>query len=187
MTTEAKLLTAEEFMLLPEPLEGGKMELVRGEVVTMAPVGGEHGSVASELVGKLRLFCREHDLGQAAVEVGYRLQREPDLVRAPDVSFLEAARLEEGRFPRSFVDGPPTLAVEVVSPGDRDVDLSTKVEEYLAAGARRVWLVRPGLRTITVHRPNGDAHTYRAGDTLSSDDAGFDVEGFALRVDEVFA
>jgi Uma2 family endonuclease len=43
MTTEAKLLTADEFMLLPEPQEGGKMELVYGEVVCMAPVDGEHG------------------------------------------------------------------------------------------------------------------------------------------------
>lgn len=61
------------------------------------------------------------------------------------------------------------------------------MNEYLAAGTRRVWLVRPRLRTVTVHRPNGDAHTYQLGDTLTSDDAGFDVAGFALPLSDIFA
>lgn len=187
MTIDTRLLTAEEFMLLPEPRDGGKMELVRGEVVTMSPVGGEHGGIAAEIASKLRRFCREHGLGDSGVEVGYRLRRSPDHVLAPDVSFTTASRLPGGRFPPSFVDGPPTLAVEVISPSDRDVDIAAKVEDYLAAGAERVWVVRPEQQTITVHRPGGDAHTYRSGATLTSDDAAFDVEGFELRIDDVFA
>jgi hypothetical protein len=37
-----------------------------------------------------------------------------------------------------------------------------------------------------VHRPNGDAHTYRAGDTLTSDNAALPIEGFALPVERIF-
>ncbi len=187
MATPTKLLTAEEFICLPEPPEGGKMELVHGEIVTMAPVGGEHGDVAGEIRDHLSRFARDHGVGRAGVEVGYLLKRKPDLVRAPDVSFTHASRLKDGRFPDTYVEGPPTLAVEVVSPNDHDDDVATKVEEYLAAGTERVWVVRPKVRTITVHRPDGNAHTYRSGDTLGSDDAGFSVEGFELLADDVFA
>ena len=174
-------------MLLPEPPEGGKMELVRGEVVCMAPVGGEHGKRALRLGARILAFAGEHQLGEAGAEIGYRLRKDPDVVRAPDVSFLAASRLKDGRFPQGYVDGPPTLAVEVVSPGDRDGDVSTKVEDYLAAGTARVWVVRPEQRTITVYRSNGDAHIFREGETLGSDDAAFEVDGFALDVRDVFA
>lgn len=186
MTTDAKLLTAEEFMQLSSPPDGGKMELVRGQVVTMAPVGGEHGGIAAELVLRLRQFSCEHGLGRTGVEIGYRLRRDPDLVRAPDVSFIAYDRLPGGALPEGFVDGPPSLAIEVVSPWDRDTDISVTIEDYLAAGTPRAWVVRPRTRTVTVHRPGGEAHTYHREDTLTSDDAGFEAEGFSLPVGDLF-
>jgi Uma2 family endonuclease len=186
MTTAEKLLTADEFYDLPTPPGCGKMELWDGEVVTMAPVGGEHGDVAGALVSALRAFATKAGLGRAGVEVGYRLRQDPDVVLAPDISFTEGARLERGRFPRSYVEGPPTLAVEVVSPSDTDNEVARKVAAYLEAGAERVWVVRPAQKSVTVHWPGGDAHTYGAGEMLGSREAGFTVEGFALAVDEVF-
>ena len=85
-----------------------------------------------------------------------------------------------------YIAGAPTLAVEVVSPNDRDVDVAEKVAEYLAAGGERVWVVRPKQHTVTVHRPNGDAHTYGVADALGSDDAGFSVAGFSVSVADLF-
>jgi Uma2 family endonuclease len=145
------------------------------------------GGVALSIGNKLGEFCEARGLGRAGVEIGFLLKRDPDLLRAPDVSFLVASRLEGGRFPRGYVDGPPSLAVEVVSPGESDAEVSAKVEEYLGIGTPRVWVVRPELKTITVHRPGGDAHTYRSGETLTSDDAGFDADGFELALETVFA
>lgn len=187
MTTETKLLTAEEFMLLPEPPGSGKMELVYGEVRTMAPVGGEHGATALDIGAELRDFAREHQLGIVGVEIGFRLQSNPDLVLAPDVSFVNSTHLPGGRFDASFVEGPPTLAVEVVSPGDSATAIASKVANYLRHGTERVWVVHPGLHSVTVHRPSGDSHTYGENDTLTSGDAGFALEGFALKVAEIFA
>ncbi len=184
MTTAQKLLTAEEFFALPDPPEGGKMELVQGEVITMAPVSIEHGEAANDIGSFLRSFVRAHKLGKVSVETGYRLARNPDNVRAPDVSFLETARLPKSG--RGFIDGPPTLAVEVISPDDRDSEITEKLAEYLAAGAQRVWIVRPQNKSVMVCLPGGDAHIYTAGDTLTSDDAGFAVPGFELPLAELF-
>ncbi|MEX0784972.1 MAG: Uma2 family endonuclease [Dehalococcoidia bacterium] len=181
-----KTLTAEEFYQLPDPPEGGKMELVCGRVVTHMPVGGEHGSIALSVGSDLRSFVREHGLGLAGVEVGFRLFEVPDTVRAPDAHFVRADRLFDGRMPKSFYPGYPDLAIEVVSPDDRDTEIQEKVDDYLLGGTPRVWVVRPERQSVTVHTPDGVARTLRGDDTLTSADAGFDVEGFALPVARIF-
>lgn len=91
------------------------MELVYGRVVTMAPVGELHGDHAGNIYAGLREFVRRHRLGVIGVEIGFRLARDPDLVRAPDVSYTAAGILDPSRDRARFVEGPPTLAVEVVS------------------------------------------------------------------------
>ncbi len=182
-----RLITAPEFALLPDPPEGGKVELVRGRVVAMPPVGPEHGERAGLLVSMLTYFTRENDLGKLRVETGYWLALDPDLLRGPDVSFVSKQRLAGEELYHGGVRQVPDLAVEVVSPSDRDVDVQEKVDDYRAAGVQRVWVVRPALKTVTVHRPGGDAHTYGGDNALSSDDAGFDVTGFRLALAELFA
>lgn len=181
-------MTADEFFVLPDPPEGGKMELVCGRVVTMSPVGIEHGEIASSISDALRHFVRPRRLGRVGVEIGFRIRRNPDVVRAPDVSFLSTARrpaAPEAR--RRYFDGHPDLAVEVVSPDDTAEELAQKTAEYLAAGTPRIWVVQPVTRSVTVYYPGGDSHTFSENDTLSSHHAGFPEEGFALPVSEIFA
>jgi len=181
-------MTADEFFALSEPIEGGKMELVCGRVVTMSPVGVEHGEVVANLCDPLRRFTRERRLGAVLIETGFRLRRNPDLVRAPDLSFVVAGRMPAARADRlRYFDGHPDLAIEVLSPDDRESEIAQKIDDYLAAGAERVWIVRPRNRTVTVHRPGGDSHTYSGNDTLSSSDAAFSEPGFALPLPEIFA
>lgn len=189
MSTQAtaKLVTVDEFDCLPEPIKGGKMELVDGKVVTMAPVAFEHGYLQSEIAATLRDFVRQQRLGRVLVETGFVLRAAPALVRAPDVSFVPREHVpNRQRRLRGSVQIPPALAVEVTSPSDTDAEVHAKVEEYLAAGVARVWVVRPEDGTVTVHRESHDAHVYRPGDTLSSADAAFAVDGFALALDDLF-
>jgi len=186
MTTAEQLITVEKFYALPDPPEGGKMELVDGKVVTMSPVGRRHGVLASRLDRALGGFVDEHRLGEVGIEVGFRLVPGRNVVRAPDVHWVSVERLtsfsDEG-----FYDSYPDLAVEVVSPEDRDSAVSAKVQQYLAAGTNRVWVVRPATKSVTVHRPDGSARTYGLDATLTSEDAGFAVAGFALDLVALFA
>ncbi len=180
------VLTAEEFWELPEPPHGGRLELVEGRVVADMPVGRMHARLASRVVTALSIFVDRQGLGEIHVELGHRTTRQPDSVRAPDVSFVAAQRL--ANMPMDgFVEGAPDLAIEIMSPEDREPDVARKVEEYFDAGAKRVWIVRPRNRTITVHRPGGDAHTYTNRDALTSDDAGFAADGFTLDLPGLFA
>jgi len=45
----------------------------------------------------------------------------------------------------------------------------------------------PGKKTVTVHRPGAAPRACAPGDTLTSDDAGFGVEGFTLALADLFA
>ena len=110
----------------------------------------------------------------------------PEVVRAPDVHFVRSDRLPRGRMPAAFFEGPPDLAVEVLSPEDNRRELAEKLADYAAAGTPRVWVVRPDERTVTVHRLDAPPVTLHDGDSLNSNDAGFSAAGFLLPVADVF-
>ncbi len=181
------LLTAEEFARLREPRDGGKMELVRGKVVTFMPVSGKHGEIQVDLASALKAFLGSAGDGRATVEIGYILRREPDLVRGPDVSIAPASLLVDGKLPDTgFLDGVPLLAVEVVSPNDTERDVLEKVGEYLDAGVRRVWLVRTRHRDVVVYRNDGGVRAFSADERLGSDEAGLETPGLDIAIGELF-
>ncbi len=185
--TSAPLLTAEEFYNLPEPEQGGKLELIDGEVVYEMPANGQHGELAGLLIEELGPFVRKNKLGKVVPEVGFILARDPDRVLAPDVAFVSNDMLSPGGFSsQGFVPGPPTLAIEVVSPSNLDSEVALKVEMYLQSGVQRVWVVRPRTTTVTVHRPDHTSQTLLVGGTLASDDAGFTTPGFELKLATLF-
>ena len=185
MLTTEKLLTAEDFARMPDSQSGEQYELARGELIVMPPPGVFHGRFASRLDSRLRPFVEAHALGEVFVETGYLLRRDPDTVRAPDVSFVAAARIPAGGLPEEgFFPGALDLAVEIVSPGDLDAEIQGKVDDYLEFGTRLVWVVRPTQRTVMVYHPDGTARRISLGNTLSGEDV---LPDFSLALSELFA
>ncbi len=66
---------------------------------------------------------------------------------------------------------------------DTPADMRAKVEDYLSAGARQVWVVEPRTRSATVHGPGAEASTLQAGDAL---DGGESLPGLRIPVAELF-
>ncbi len=176
------LVTAEDLLDMPGDL---RCELVEGEVVELSPTKAPHGIVSSKIDRLIGSFVEEHRLGvTGTAEVGYVLRRDPDTVRAPDVSFVSRKRIPADGIPDSYWPFAPDLAVEVVSPSDGIEDLISKVGEYLSAGSRLVWVVSPRTQSVTAYLPNGEARLLRADDTL---DGGEVLPGFSVPVRELFA
>ncbi len=176
-----QLLTAEEFWLLPG--SGKRRSLVRGEVVDTIPPGGRHGVVAVRLVVRLEAWAGSGPGGIVGVESGFRLLRNPDTVRGPDVFYVRASHIPSTGIPEAFWEIAPDLAVEVVSPGESAEEVREKVRDYLAAGTPLVWVVYPRTREVVAHTPDGLARTYGSGDVLEQ----FDVlPGFTCPVTELF-
>src|SRR5262249_32828570 len=126
------LLTAEDILDMPEARHA---ELVRGTLVPVSPTNFGHGFCASQAIFVLMSFAKPRRLGFVlSAETGYILARNPDIVRAPDVGFVRADRLEFDDRARRFIDGAPDLAVEVISPRNRSREVTRKTREYLRAG-----------------------------------------------------
>lgn len=93
------LATAEELWTMPDP-PGKRRELVDGEIVEMSPATMLHGVIVGKVYEAIVDFVHQHDLGiVAAGDVGYVLRRDPDQVRAPDVSFVTWERVPESGLP----------------------------------------------------------------------------------------
>src|SRR5438270_682568 len=92
--TMQRLLTAEEFACLPDPLDGSQQELVKGIVIGFPLRGGRHGLCCSSIATQLHVFVEGAKLGWVCCNnTGIITARNPDSVRGPDVSFWNLARL----------------------------------------------------------------------------------------------
>jgi Uma2 family endonuclease len=182
MTTAARPLTAEQLMALPSG--GWRYELVAGELKVMTPAGSRHGQIVMAIAALLGPHVRLHRLGVLfSPDTGFRLASDPDTVRAPDVAFVCAERIPESGVPDGYFPGAPDLAVEVVSPTDRLIEVEDKVTEYFAAGARLVWVVNPKHRRVTVHALGVPPRVLGPDDRLDGGDV---VPGFDCAVREIF-
>jgi Uma2 family endonuclease len=181
-TTITKLVTADELLAMPD--DGWRYELVKGELIRIAPAGFQHGEVAMNIGAPLHEYVKRNNLGRVyAAETGFILTQDPDTVRAPDAAFIRRDRVEKVRRVKGYGIGPPDLAVEVVSPGDTVREVTAKAAEWLEAGARMVWVVSPKLRTVTIYRSLTDIAVITEKDTLDGGDV---VPGFQIPVAEIF-
>jgi Uma2 family endonuclease len=183
MTVNAKLMTADELLALPD--DGTRRELVRGELRTMPPGGLEQGDRSSVLDGSLGVYVRARKLGRVFTnEPGFVLNTDPDTVRSPDLAFIRAERLRETGVPGGYYrHGAPDLAVEVISPNDRYTEVGEKVAEWLEHGALLVFVVDPRRRTVAVHRHDGSVRMLGLNDVLDGEEV---VPGWSLPVRELF-
>ena len=166
----------EDLLIMPD---GERYELVNGQLQEKA-MSGLSSWVGLEVGRRLGNFIAEHNLGWVfGSDAGYQCFPDaPDKVRKPDVSFVAKHKLPGGP-----VDGhlrvAPDLAVEVASPNDSLRDTDRKVEEYLAAGVRSVWLINPNVRVVQVIRSAGTIQRLRDSDELTEPDI---LPGFVCHV-----
>jgi Uma2 family endonuclease len=180
MTTTKPLITADFLLRTPDL---GRCELVCGELIEMTPAGYQHGRIIDKIHTPLSTFVSRSGLGHVVgAETGFYIAHDPDTVRAPDVAFVAAERLPSPE-PKGFFPGPPDLAVEVVSPDDRDSQVTAKVQNWLEAGCRVVWLVDPRRQTVQVFQTRSEARVFGVSDTLSGEPL---LPGFSLAVAEIF-
>src|SRR5262249_14214999 len=122
----ARPITAEEYFQMPPPPDGSKVELVRGELITVCRPGFEHGLRQLRIGAILDHFGRSTRHGRAVVETGVVVERDPDTVRGPDVSYWSAERLPLDQVPKGYPDLAPDLAVEVLSPSNEMAKIRTR-------------------------------------------------------------
>ena len=178
-TTTRKPWTADELHRLPP---GWRYEIDAGELVIMSPAGYRHGDLVMRIGRVLGNFVDANRLGRVVGgEAGFRLQSTPEILRGADVAFVSAHRDARIKDRKSFSDIPPDLAVEVHD--SSEPDLRRKIEQYLAAGVRSVWVIDPESRTLTRHVPGEPPRVWNDPDAVVLEPV---VPGFSCRLHELF-
>ena len=180
MTTTRKLVTADELLLMPR--EDKRYELVRGALIEKMPTGDPHRIAVFRIANALGNYIEANDYGEGgAGEPGYRLERDPDTVRAPDVVWIAPGRIPAGT--QGYPELAPDLAVEVKSPGNSNREMAAKARMWLSYGSREVWVADPERVAITVYRPNAAPVTLGEDDVLDGGDL---LPGFSVPVWQLF-
>src|SRR5438046_756114 len=116
----------EKIAALPENADR-PLEYIGGEVVEVV-TNSLSSRIAANILVEIGSFNKQHNLGYVTGEQGgYKVSGEDYM---PDVGFISKATHPKG--PReTWVPYSPDLAVEVVSPSDRNSKIAIKVANYL--------------------------------------------------------
>ena len=174
-TVHGNSITLEEF--LENDFEG--YEYVKGELVPMAAAAIVHGEIGVNVIIPLGSYIRENKLGRLyTIETTFQLS---DRVVKPDIAFVSTERLSDDKYKGMPV--APDLAIEIVSPTDKQYDVTEKAFAYLKSGTRLVWVIEPVAKTVMVYRSEKDFTLLTFEDTLTGENV---VEGFTCPVAQFF-
>ena len=151
MSTKA-LMTVEDFARL-RTSETEDYELVEGELIILSSGTIRHNKLRDLLGHFLWAYFKGRSIGDAIGEIDCQLS--DDTVRRPDVAIFlgeNFRHLDQSRIPVPFA---PDIAVEVLSPSEKAIDVNRKVREYLGAVCQEVWLVDDANGALFVHAKSG--------------------------------
>ena len=179
--TERGTITPEELL---EMSDSKQYELVDGQLEEQE-VSYLSSLIGVEVTRRLSTHVLEHELGTVTgSDASFQcFGDDPLKVRRPDVAFLARGRLPVEELARGHVTVAPDLVVEVVSPNDYVYELNKKVQEYLRAGVRLVWVIDPENRTLVVYRANRTLAAFKPEDELTGEDV---IPGFRCLVQDFF-
>lgn len=133
--------------------------------------GAEHGAVCANLVYQICSFLEQHPMARCfAPGTGFQLRDDPVLVHTPDIAIVRNEALPADGLPMGPFKGAPDVAVLVVAPTDKFDEVLTRVHDYFEAGTRRVWIVRPRVKMVTIHRTMQDVQIIAETQTLNGSD-----------------
>lgn len=170
------MITVEEFDRLAE--EEFRYELDEGELITMTKPRAVHARIERRLVVALQSYLDRNPVGEVfGADILFVLA--PRIKRGPDVSVV--FRTFD---PRQEIQGAPELAVEILSPSNREKAMRRKIAQYFAAGCKLLWIVDSEAQTVEIWKnPSGALKTLGILDIL---DDGELLPGFSMRVSGLF-
>lgn len=181
------LMTSEELFALP-PSKKVDRWLFRGELreSKVTKRNPSHSGATATLSLLLGIWLRDQPKPRGKVysnEAYFRIRTDPETNVGIDVALSTPEQAATTKKKASYVDGPPVLAVEVLSPNDKHKDIVEAIEEYLDCGVKAVWIVDPYTETVAVHRAGQEPKHYTRSDELPGDP---ELPGFKCPVAEIF-
>lgn len=161
---QERIYTIDDIYALPD---GERAELIDGQIYYMAPPSRKHQQIAGQLFRKISDYIdSRHGICQAYIAPFAVFLNEDDTNYVePDISVICA--------PEKLTDkgciGAPDWIIEIVSPGSRQTDYTTKLFKYRTAGVREYWIVDPDKDRVMIYNfVNNDLNEYSFSDNIPS-------------------
>ncbi len=151
--------------------------------MVMPPAGGETSISNADIAGQLGAWIETDGSGRGFdSSTGFTFPNKA--VYSPDVSWILKSRWK--RLPKTdrqrFAHICPDFVIELKLTFDSMPFIESKLEEYVAHGARLGWLIDLDRRRVHVYRPNRAVEIL---DGVSSVSAGPELAGFTLKLGEI--
>lgn len=193
VASEKKVWTTEELLAFPD--DGVERWLIRGKLYEKHPdqeypdmtKRNRFHSRAVIRVGFVLerwLETQPEPRGQVVGgEAGFIIRHDPDSTVGIDVAYVSAEAVSIQTDDTTMFDGPPVLAVEILSPSNTHQEVTDKVQDYLSVGVALVWVIDTDFRTVTVYRPDAEPVLFNRTQTLPADPV---LPGFYCPVADLF-
>lgn len=177
--------TADELMAKPD--DGYRREIIRGKLreEPMTRRNRQQSGIEANIAKLLGNWLDRQPEPRGKIhsgEAGFRLRQAPETFVGIDVAYASADLVASTDPALPYYDGPPILAVEILSPGDKHEKIVEKVALYLEVGTV-AWVVDPDFRIVRVHRPGCEPESFNVTQELSGDPY---LPGFRAAVARIF-
>src|SRR5215472_9766304 len=169
-------------IVLPETKPA--LEWINGRVVQKVSPQRKHSLAQAVFAAALLEWARAGGRGDVGTEWEFRVAPPGEDRRplVPDVAFLSFDRLPyEDEDAADIPRVSPTVAIEIISPGDRRSDIDEKIRVYIAAGTSAVVMVDTKRREVDLFDLHG-RRGFEESDTLTHES----LPGFAMPVRLLF-
>ncbi|MEM6631942.1 MAG: Uma2 family endonuclease [Bacteroidota bacterium] len=170
-----RLLTVEEYHRMGEVgiLKEKGLELIRGEILKMSPIGSKHAAVVEKLKETLTFSLKGKTLVRAQNPITLGEMSEPE----PDIAIVN---FRSDYYMHQHPQAKDTLLVIEVAASSLDYDREIKVPLYAAASIPEFWIIDLNSEQVEVfHSPSQSSylHTeiYESDGILRSQDGLIDL------------
>ena len=152
----------------------------------MASPTVEHQAILMELSTQFNVWLRGKPCRVFTAPLDVRLFPEEDgsddTVVQPDLLVV----CDRDKLAKGSVNGPPELAIEIVSPSTSKKELFLKFMAYLDAGVQEYWVIEPEQRLVQVHiyeKGHFISSSYKKDNTIASSV----LQGFSIDLKTMWA
>jgi Uma2 family endonuclease len=176
--------TYDDYLLFPE--DGRRHQIIDGEHIVTPSPNTSHQAISRNLLAILWTFLKSNPIGKV-FDAPFDVVLSNEDVVQPDLLFVSAARASI--ITEKNVQGPPDLAVEILSETTRKMDEIVKRKLYERFSVKEYWIVDPELESVKVYRLTERGYGRPAEISLESGDALASplLPGLSIPLAEVFA
>jgi Uma2 family endonuclease len=153
-----------------------KADLIDGVIYMASPENLEANDLFGWLFTVVRVYVRRKNLGKV---YGSRVACRLDDANAPEPDILFVAEKNRGRLHRGGVEGPPDLAIEIVSPESVERDYKKKRRQSQRFKIPEYWIIDEHEQQVTLLRLDARGK-YREVDPRKGTFHSQMIEGFWL-------